>query len=164
MAHRHGSTREWFDHPDPDTGKAGLSFGCTQCGNCCTGPPGYVGFTAAEAEAIAKRLGLSHDDFIERYTHDTRAGRSINEHKTEHGYDCVFLDRTTIPGKAVCGIYEDRPAQCRAWPFWTSTIRSRRDWNNAGQTCPGIGRGTHYKPQQIRVIRATEGESEPARA
>ena len=32
--------------------QAGLRFGCTQCGNCCSGPPGYVWVNREEIRAI----------------------------------------------------------------------------------------------------------------
>ncbi|MFG0335929.1 MAG: YkgJ family cysteine cluster protein, partial [Maioricimonas sp. JB049] len=34
----------------------GLQFSCTQCGNCCTGSPGYVWVTEEEIAAIAAHL------------------------------------------------------------------------------------------------------------
>lgn len=144
---------EWFDAPDPDTGEVGLRFGCTQCGNCCSGPPGYVGFTPAEAGAIAARLGLSEEQFLARYTQDTPRGRSIRDDRTDDGWDCVFLDRTSQPGRALCAIYEVRPAQCRSWPFWPELLRSRRDWVRVKARCPGLDRGRLFTPVQIRVIR-----------
>jgi len=145
--------REWFDEPDRDTGETGLRFGCTLCGNCCSGPPGYVLFTEEEGRSIATRLGITEAEFLERFTEDTHHGRSIIDIDTRHGYDCVFLDRTTMPGKAVCSIYEDRPEQCRTWPFWNTLLRSRDDWVRAKATCPGLDQGRHYTPVEIRVIR-----------
>ncbi|MDQ7013084.1 MAG: YkgJ family cysteine cluster protein [Planctomycetota bacterium] len=145
--------REWFDEPDRETGEPGLRFGCTQCGNCCSGPPGFVLFTDTEADAIAARLGMSVPDFLERFTEDTSRGRSLIDIKTIHGYDCVFLDRSTVPGKAVCSIYEDRPEQCRTWPFWKEMLQSRDNWVRAKATCPGLDSGRHYTPVEIRVVR-----------
>src|SRR5690606_17308169 len=116
------------DRPDPtgrtETGERGLRFRCTSCGNCCSGAPGYVGFTDAEAEAIARRLGISVERFLAEYVHRTPRGRSIRDVPSK-GYDCVFLDRTSVPGKALCSIYEVRPEQCRTWPFWGSVVKSR---------------------------------------
>lgn len=117
--------QEWFARPNAETetqpgtqaGGPGLRFECTQCGNCCTGPEGYVLFNDDEARAMADTLGISLDAFYNDYTHMTPAGRSLTERLTTHGYDCIFLDRTTIPGKAVCGVYNARPTQCRTWPF-----------------------------------------------
>ncbi len=146
---------DWFDRPDPtgktDTGERGLRFTCTQCGACCTGPSGYVSFTPAEAKAIARRLGMPLEQFMAEFTTDTPAGRSLTERRTEHGYDCVFLDRETIPGRAVCSIYEDRPSQCKTWPFWAQNLRSPNHWRAAGRTCPGIDTGRLHAPAAIRL-------------
>ncbi|HLO41703.1 MAG TPA: YkgJ family cysteine cluster protein [Phycisphaerales bacterium] len=145
--------QEWFDKPDPRTGEVGLRFKCTMCGNCCTGPEGYVLVSDAEIEALARRFDLSVEEFTERYTHMTPPGRSLTERLTDHGHDCVFLDREKFPGKAVCGVYEDRPAQCRTWPFWKSLLSSRRAWELAKRRCPGMDTGNAYTPVQIRIMR-----------
>lgn len=145
---------EWFDRVDPDSGTIGLSFGCTMCGACCSGPNGYVLLNEEETAGLAKRAGISVPEFIERYTCETARGRSLIEVESPFGMDCVFLDRTTIPGKAICGVYEDRPAQCRTWPFWRSNLISKRAWVLAGRKCPGIDKGTHYTPVEIRVRRS----------
>ncbi len=146
-------TGEWFDIPDPDTGEVGLRFACTMCGNCCSGPPGYVLVSDAECDALAVRLGVGRAAFIDRYTEMTSHGRSLVEREGLRGFDCVFLDRERVPGRAVCGVYEDRPAQCRSWPFWPQLLRSRDDWIRARGTCPGIDTGRLHAPQQVRVIR-----------
>lgn len=145
--------REWFDRPDPDTGEAGLRFGCTMCGNCCSGPPGFVLFTEAEGRAIAARLGVSYERFLEKFTEDTERGRSIIDVERGRGFDCVFLDRSSVPGKAVCGIYEERPRQCRTWPFWPGMLASRDRWVRAKGMCPGLDSGRLFTPVEIRVIR-----------
>jgi Fe-S-cluster containining protein len=152
-----GASGEWFDRPDRDTGDVGLRFGCTMCGNCCSGPPGFVLFTEAEGRAMAARLGISEEEFLVAYTGDTAHGRSLLEVNGEHGLDCVFLDRTSVPGKAVCGVYEDRPAQCKAWPFWDELLRSRDHWVRAKRGCPGLDSGRLYTPVEIRVIRGGGG-------
>jgi len=144
---------EWFTRPDNDTGEAGLSFTCTQCGNCCTGEGGYVRFTQAEATTLAARLRVSHEQFIARYTHETQAGRSLKEKTSASGLDCIFLDRDTFPGRAICGVYEDRPMQCRTWPFWKSNLSAAWSWARAARSCPGMNKGTRYSLQQIRVLR-----------
>ncbi len=149
------SGRDWFDRPDPsgatDTGEVGLRFSCTQCGNCCTGAPGFVHFTANEAKAMAADLGVTINQFFERYTHETPGGRSLNERTTEFGQDCVFLDRETQPGKALCRVYRSRPSQCRTWPFWPENLRSPEAWKRAARGCPGMNHGPLYEPEVIRV-------------
>lgn len=148
------ASKEWFDQPEPETGKPGLRFACTQCGNCCSGPPGYVKLTDEEASRLAERLGIGFHEFLEQYTEFTPVGRSLKDRLTKFGFDCVFLDRTRVPGKAVCGVYEDRPMQCRTWPFWSSNLTHPRNWLAAGRVCPGINKGNLIPPEQIRIERA----------
>jgi Fe-S-cluster containining protein len=107
------------------------------CGNCCTGPEGYVLFTHDEGHKLAARLGISMEEFLRRYTKETSLGRSLAEKRSPHGLDCIFLDREKVPGKAVCGVYEDRPVQCRTWPFWKEIIQSKASWERTKRTCPG---------------------------
>lgn len=146
---------EWFAVPDEEHGRdgTGLSFSCTMCGNCCSGPEGYVLVDDAEVAAFAARFGITAQEFIRQYTHMTSEGRSLNEKKSVGGLDCIFLDREKIPGKAVCGVYEDRPVQCRTWPFWPSVIRSRTSWERAKRVCPGMDKGKKHDLVQIRVQR-----------
>ena len=129
----------------------GLKFSCAQCGNCCTGPTGYVWFSPEEAKAMAQHLALDPATFRRRYAHKVDGQWSLNEHKTQHGYDCVFLNRTA-EGKALCGIYDVRPTQCRTWPFWTENTATPSYWRNAAKKCPGIDHGTFYPADQIRII------------
>ncbi|MEO0965497.1 MAG: YkgJ family cysteine cluster protein [Planctomycetota bacterium] len=139
------------DAPEPWYG-AGLSFTCTQCGNCCTGPTGYVGFTNAEAKAMAEYLELSVTEFRQRYTRRVAGRPSLTEVKRGRDYDCVFLTRDA-EGKAGCSIYPVRPRQCRTWPFWPENLASARDWADAAKTCPGMQRGgTFYPAEQVRII------------
>lgn len=146
---------DWFARPDAPEGGKGLRFGCTMCGNCCSGPPGFVLVDDAECDALAARLGITREAFVRDHTHMMSEGRSINEREGPHGMDCIFLDRTTIPGKAICGVYEDRPKQCRTWPFWPSLLKSAGNWKNAKKTCPGIDQGQLIPVEQIRVLRDT---------
>ena len=141
--------REWYAD--------GLQFECTMCGRCCTGPPGYVTFTDDEAAAMAAALGLTTVDFLAKYTTIELEQRSLAEVETDHGYDCVFLDRTTIPGKAVCGIYEARPLQCRTFPWWPDNLRSERQWERLGRECEGVGRGNFVPIGEIRIQRDLQG-------
>jgi len=139
------SVSEWY--------QGGLRFECTQCGACCTGRPGYVLFTDDEAAAIADRLGISIETFYKKYTHDTDAGRSLTEHETEFGFDCVFLDRETTPGASLCSIHDLRPTQCRTFPFWPEHLRTKREWEKLGNECEGVNRGPMIPIEAIRIDR-----------
>ncbi len=141
-------TKEWYAD--------GLRFECTQCGNCCTGPPGAVWFSDEEASSMAEQLGLDEHEFRLRYAHRIEGRWSLIERKTEHGYDCVFLDRTTTPGKATCSMYSVRPMQCRTWPFWPEMLESKRAWTSfkRGTPCPGMDSGPLIPVERIRIDRA----------
>jgi Fe-S-cluster containining protein len=147
--------KAWYDAKDP-TGKTtteevGLKFTCTQCGNCCTGPTGYVKFTDKEAAAMAKDLGITLDVFMSTYTHDTEAGTSLKEdYKRGYGYDCVFLTRDE-QGKSGCSVYLSRPAQCRTWPFWAGNLYSKSAWERASKGCPGMNQGELHAPEFITL-------------
>ena len=51
---------EWY--------KSGLKFKCTECGDCCSGASGSVRFNDDEGKAIANRLNVSFDKFLENYS------------------------------------------------------------------------------------------------
>ena len=132
----------------------GLSFECTQCGNCCTGPTGFVWFTEAEGQAIADYLRLSYEDFLHRYGMKKFGRLSLGEVKRKGQYDCVFLTWNEDRTRAGCSIYPVRPTQCRTWPFWPSNLKSRRHWDRAAKRCPGMQKGGVFIPaDEVRVIR-----------
>jgi len=149
--------REWFDD-EP------VRFECTLCGACCTGPSGFILFNRQEGERIATRLGISYAEFHSRYTHDTPAGRSFREIQFSKPdgsvqHDCIFLDRTSVPDKLVCSLYEDRPTQCRTFPFWPEHMGSPRSWRLLGKSCEGVGSGNFVPASEIRIQRAEQERS-----
>ena len=62
----------------------GLKFGCTECGKCCTGEPGYV-------EAMCEKLALDRDTFLEKYCR--KVGRSYSLLELKPHNDCIFLEK-----------------------------------------------------------------------
>lgn len=128
--------------------RAGLAFECTQCGNCCSGSPGYVWVTKAEVEAIAKFLGKQDGRLDKRYVRRVGIRKSLTE---KPNGDCVFLTREG--GKTGCSIYPVRPVQCRNWPFWTGNLESPSSWNELNKNCPGINKGKRYDFVQIETLR-----------
>jgi uncharacterized protein len=144
MAPTQADKKEWFAE--------GLSFGCTQCGNCCSGPPGYVWFNQQEAQTMAAGLQLDVPTFLRRYAHTVNGRWTLNERTGPNGYDCVFLQRDD-QGKALCSIYPVRPQQCRTWPFWPELLQSPAAWERASRKCPGMNKGTFYPVEKIRIIR-----------
>lgn len=144
---------QWFDE--------GLSFSCTQCGNCCTGGPGYVWVSEQEIERLAVHFSMSVEQVTEKYLRKLGSKYSLREFRNDAGqYDCEFLieQKTTngegrILTKRVCGLYHVRPLQCRTWPFWDGLLESKQSWNQAGKRCPGLNTGKQYSKQEILELR-----------
>ena len=126
----------------------GLKFKCSGCGDCCTGAPGFVWVNAAEVEALAGRLELTVEEFEDQYTRRIGARRSLKEFSNG---DCVFFDNK----QRHCEVYEQRPRQCRTWPFWDSNLKTPEDWARTCQECPGSGQGRLYQLDEIESRRTT---------
>ncbi|MFO0897541.1 MAG: YkgJ family cysteine cluster protein [Pirellulales bacterium] len=128
------SAEPWF--------KDGLRFQCTGCGDCCTGAPGFVWVNGQEIAALAARLGQSVEEFEGKYVRRVGVRRTLVEF--ENG-DCVFFDGQTRK----CTVYEDRPRQCKTWPFWDSNVRTEQAWRETCEACPGSGHGQLYPVEKI---------------
>lgn len=118
----------------------GLCFQCTGCGGCCTGAPGTVYVTAAEIDRLSSALNLRRADFVAEYLYPYRDSYSIRE---KDNYDCFLLK----DGK--CTVYEDRPRQCRTFPFWLKNLRSEAEWSRAARHCPGMNKGRLFSRSEI---------------
>ncbi len=127
---------------------AGLRFECTQCGDCCTGAPGFVWVNNAEIAALASVLGLEVEAFEDLYVRRVGVRKSLKEFPNG---DCVFFDTT----KRNCSVYEGRPRQCRTWPFWDSNLKTPADWKHTCSVCPGSGKGRLYAIEEIEERRVT---------
>ena len=129
--------------------KGGLRFTCTQCGNCCTGAPGYVWVSREEIRRIARFLGRNDEWLPADQLRRVGFKYSLTERANS---DCVFLvsagDR-----KRTCSIYPVRPLQCRTWPFWSENLKSSDAWNRAALLCPGMNVGKHYSFVAVEELR-----------
>ena len=110
---------------------SGLRFKCTECGQCCTGAPGYIWITDEEAKTISDHLAISLDEFFANYTYTVGSRRSLKE-LPDRNYDCIFLN-----GKK-CQIYSLRPKQCRTFPWWLQNLESEEEWKETAKHCEGI--------------------------
>ena len=130
--------------------KDGLRFQCSQCGDCCTGAPGYVWVNQEEIAALANQIGVALDEFERKYVRRVGIRKSLVEFPNG---DCVFFDGA----KRKCTVYEARPRQCRTWPFWQSNLKSPEDWQQTCEVCPGSGKGPLVPLErilhQVQVIR-----------
>lgn len=124
----------------------GLKFKCSQCGDCCTGAPGYVWLNKAEIAALAKRLNMDEETFESDYVMTVGIRKSLKEFSNG---DCVLFDSE----KRCCTVYEERPRQCKTWPFWDSNLRSPETWAETCEACPGSGTGKLYQLDEIEEQR-----------
>lgn len=126
---------------------AGLQFTCSQCGDCCTGAPGYVWVNQEEIVALAKEIGMADvDEFERKYTRRVGVRRTLVEFPNG---DCVFFD-----GEArKCTVYGARPRQCKTWPFWDSNLKTPEDWKATCEVCPGSGQGKLHQLESIEEQR-----------
>jgi Fe-S-cluster containining protein len=145
----------------------GLRFTCTQCGNCCTGGPGYVWISREEAGRLADYLRIPRQEAIDRYCREVQGAYSLRESRNARGeFDCIFLKEEKVTtgsnGDQVghtmrtCTVYAARPLQCRTWPFWSENLRSEQAWNRSARRCHGMNHGhRHFTRQQIEALRDT---------
>jgi Fe-S-cluster containining protein len=132
--------------------QGGLRFGCTRCGNCCTGAPGTVRVDASEEAALAAHLALDLATFRERCTRRLEDGATSLVEKAN--FECVFWDRARG-----CTVYAARPKQCRTWPFWRANLASPAHWAAAAHSCPGMDRGELHPAAAIAACAADDGTS-----
>ncbi len=136
--------------PEPDDPwyRDGLGFACTQCGDCCTGAPGYVWVDPDEIARLAEHRGETLEQFSKRFVRRVGNRYSLVE---KPGGDCIFWSR-----EAGCTVYPARPVQCRTWPFWPENIADRESWGRVCRACPGSGAegGRLFTVEEIRATAA----------
>lgn len=126
----------------------GLRFRCTQCGDCCTGAPGFVWVNKQEIHALADSFEMEVEEFERLYVRRIGIRKSLKELPSG---DCVFFDGET----RTCNVYQLRPRQCRTWPFWDSNLRTPEAWQDVCEVCPGSGKGKLYQLETIEEQRQT---------
>lgn len=126
--------------------RKGLQFECAQCGNCCTGEPGYVWLSDWDIATISSFLGVEQRTFLRNYTKIVTVfgeKRCSLIEKSQNA--CIFWDN-------ICTIYNIRPYQCRSFPFWKRNLISKREWEKASLRCPGINRGRVFSEEEIESL------------
>ncbi|MEE2936837.1 MAG: YkgJ family cysteine cluster protein [Planctomycetota bacterium] len=124
----------------------GLRFECSQCGDCCTGEPGYVWVDQDEIAAMAVQMQIDPENFERKFVRRVGRDKSLIEYPDG---DCILLD----PRTRKCTVYAARPIQCRTWPFWDSNLKKKKDWKETCEVCPGSGTGRLYTFEEIEAAR-----------
>jgi Fe-S-cluster containining protein len=87
---------------------------CLQCARCCKGYSPR--FKTPDIKRISRLLGLKESIFIERYLRVDEDGDYVT-----HTQPCPFLGSDNL-----CGIYEDRPSDCRRFPYTDEDVLAKR--------------------------------------
>ena len=123
--------------------KNGLKFECKKCGNCCTFPGGYVWLDIDEIIVISKKMNLTMDEFGQKYLRNVEGDYSLIE---KFNGECIMYENDG------CKIYDFRPIQCRAFPFWPENLTSKQDWGKVKKMCKGINCGKEYTFSEIKNV------------
>jgi Fe-S-cluster containining protein len=143
--------------PDPAFYSQGLRFSCTRCSACCRYESGYVFLSQADIDTLVRYLKMRYIDFMELYCRwipQGGGGKRLSL-KEKSNFDCVFW-----AAGAGCSVYEARPLQCRAFPFWPSILQSGESWKTAARDCPGMGQGELHSADTIKAWLERQ-EAEP---
>jgi len=87
---------------------------CLQCARCCKGYSPR--FKTPDIKRISRLLGLKESIFIQRYLRVDEDGDYV-----ANSQPCPFLGSDNF-----CGIYEDRPSDCRRFPYTDEDVLVKR--------------------------------------
>ncbi len=137
--------------------ESGLRFSCARCSACCRHDPGFVFLSLREAQNLAKRLSMDYSEFLAAYCRwipmsEQTEMLSLRERSN---YDCIFWSEKG------CTVYEDRPVQCRTFPFWDSVVASEEAWNSVAEGCPGMNRGAVHLAEEIEQLLSQRRDEAP---
>ncbi len=161
----------------------GIVFQCQQCGTCCSkDTEGYVFVYQSDIDEMVRVLGLSREEFAEKYLQitdyeytlwDSDLEDTDKKHTMEtlilstqgEQADCVFLYEDG--GAKKCRIYGGRPLQCRLFPFWSIIMVSSVNYEETKQYCLGLNSpsitangSNFYSPDRIEQLVKEERKLE----
>lgn len=123
--------------------RSGLRFSCMRCSACCRHESGFVFLSESDAAVLAGALSVLLPEFEALYCRWVRYG----EHerlslKEKPNFDCIFWGNG-------CAVYENRPFQCRSYPFWEFFLADKGAWDQEAIHCAGMGKGRLYSFEEI---------------
>ena len=121
----------------------GLRFSCTNCRYCCGVEPGFVFLSVTDVQRLAEHFGISKEAFLLTYCRTTKETGFVYSLLEKENNDCIFLSRHG------CSVYEDRPVQCRTYPFWPRILEDEESWDSEARRCPGMNHGQLHSKQEI---------------
>ena len=122
----------------------GLQFACTRCSRCCRHQPGYVFLSETDLARLQTETGMERHEFVETYCRQVSVNGFIRlSLKEKPNFDCIFWEN------GGCGVYRNRPLQCRSYPFWPSNLDSQESWDELEKECPGVNIGRIHLREEI---------------
>jgi len=115
-----------------------------------------VFLSGKDVSLLVAALNMGYNDFRDTFCRwiPSENGTEKLSLKEKSNYDCVFwgpepaVEDRQGPERG-CSVYESRPLQCRAFPFWSSVVNSRENWEMTAKDCPGVNRGTLHSRDSI---------------
>lgn len=120
-----------------------MKFQCQEScgGKCCKkdfiSAGGFVFLTKADRDRLTRRLNKPLTDFasLGEFEHTSFSGKEAKAwFLNDNDQGCIFFK----DGK--CEVYEDRPIQCKTYPFWPENMDPDA-WKQVAEMCPGVGVG-----------------------
>lgn len=105
-------------------------FSCQRSGNCCRVGTGHVWIDHSDLASYAELTETTVEAFVGLNV--VQVGERLSLRERADGR-CILLD-----GHNRCSIYEQRPDQCRSFPYWPELLSNPIALKRAAQYCPGI--------------------------
>ena len=124
--------------------EAGLKFSCKRCSACCRYEAGFVFLSETDIDNLVKALKIDKNSVLNTYCRTVTdwEGAKVLSLKEKSNNDCILWDEG-------CTVYDFRPLQCTAYPFWESILASKEAWQTAASACPGINSGRLFTKDVI---------------
>ena len=129
----------------------GLNFTCTQCSNCCRHETGFVFLSENDVSELADELKMPVQRFIKAYCRwiPSELNSERLSLREKSNFDCILWD-------CGCKVYNSRPLQCQAFPFWHNVLELEELWTWTGASCPGINQGKLHNKKEIEKILGSQ--------
>mgnify|MGYP002015517568 FL=1 len=111
---------------------SGINFSCQpNCGKCCDEPDGIVYLSMSDIKRLAEFHKMNLQEWVNRDCKKSNDGRYIL--KSNEDLKCIYFN-----SELGCDVYESKPNQCNAFPWWNENLVNKKSWDKTKKICPGI--------------------------
>ena len=127
------------------TQRVWAGINCTECANCCREV--HPTFHEDDLVRLGRRLGVEREELIEKYLEPT--DQFCDAPWQTRSLPCPFLQQNR------CSIYEDRPSDCRGYPYLDQPDFIGRTISMLGRvsTCPIVYEVVEELKESLRFRR-----------